>query len=241
LVDLNTVPELFYIRPTDQGGILLGAMTRDSVVETSDLIRQRAPMIVETMPHVAHPQIRSRGTFGGCMAHADPTAQLPAVAFALSTRFHIRSVETDRWVSSEEFFVGPFTTAIEPGELLVEMEIPPTASRTGTSYKQVARQAGAQALVGSASLITLDDAGRIQDARICLTSVGEIPVFATQAVAGLVGEIPSPDLIAVASETAANLDIDPGGDIHCSAEYRRHLTRVLTRQSLAEAIHRAEE
>jgi len=239
LVDLNSVPELSYIRPTDEGGILIGTMTRDSAVEFSDLVKARAPMVSETMPHVAHPQIRNRGTFGGCLAHADPTAQLPAVVTALNARYHIRGSGGDRWISSEEFYTGPFATAIEPDEMLIEIEIPAMAQRTGSSYRQVARQVGAQALVGAASVLTLDDAGRVMEARIALTSVGEVPVMANQAISLLVGEVLTADTIIAAAEAAATVDIDPGGDIHCSAEYRRHLTRVLTRQSLTEALERA--
>jgi carbon-monoxide dehydrogenase medium subunit len=239
LVDLNTMPELSFINPTGDGGLLIGTMTRDSIVEHNPLVKERAPMIAETMFHVAHPQIRNRGTFGGLMAHADPTAQIPAVVFVLNARFHVRGKDTDRWDSSEEFFLGPFATSIEPGEMLVEIEIPAMAPRTGSSYKQMARQAGAQALVGAASVITLDEAGKAADVRIALTSVGEIPVFAAQAVAGLVGETLTPELIEAAAESASTVDIDPGADIHCSVEYRRHLARVLTRQSLTEALERA--
>lgn len=239
LIDLNPVVELFYIRPTETGGLSIGAMTRDSVVEESPLVKERAPLIAETMPHVAHPQIRNRGTLGGCMAHADPTAQLPAVLYTLGATFNIRSLESDRWVAAEDFFLGPFTTAIEVGEILVEMQIPGLAPRTGTAYQQVARQAGAQALVGAASLLTVDEDGRISAARIALTSVGEIPVFAAQAVATLTGAPATAEVLAQAADLAADEDIDPGGDIHCSAEYRRSLTRVLTRKSLATALERA--
>jgi len=238
LVDLNSIPELFYIKEED-GGLAIGAMTRDSQVEHSSLVADRAPMVVETMPYVAHPQIRNRGTFGGLMAHADPTAQIPAVAFALNARYLLRKKEAERWVTSEEFYIGPFTTAIEPDEILAEVVIPAAPERSGSSYQQVARQHGAQGLVGVASLVTLDESGRCQDARIVLTSVGETPVFAHQAVQSLLGELPTAEMIQAAAEMASTADIDPGSDIHCTVEYRRHLANVLTRRSLTAAFERA--
>jgi len=239
LIDLNSIPELDYIKPAGDGGVLIGAMTRDTRVEFDPLVAKAAPMVKETMPHVAHPQIRNRGTFGGLHAHADPTAQIPAVTWALGARMLVRGKEGERWVDASEFYMGPFAPAIEPNELLVEVALPPMPEKSGSSFKQVARQHGAQGLVGAASMVVLDDTGRCKEARLVLTSVGETVLLAVNASQMLVGEVPSAELIAAAAEAAATQDIDPGSDIHCTAEYRRHLTRVLSRQSLTLAFERA--
>lgn len=239
LVDLNNIPELSFIRRGEDGGVVIGAMTRDSQVEFDALVAQTAPMVIEAMPSVAHPQIRNRGTFGGNIAHADPTAQLPAVVIALKGRMHVQKKAAERWVAAEEFFVGPFASVLEPEELLYEVALPPLPARCGTSYKQVARQKGAQALVGVASLVTLDERNRCEEARIALLSVGETPLLANQANSSLIGQEPTREAIRAAAETASTADIDPGGDIHCTAEFRRHLVRVLVQGSLTEAFDRA--
>ncbi len=241
LVDLNNVAELFYIRPAG-GDVLIGAMTRDSVVEHDPLVAERAPMIREAMHYVAHPQIRNRGTFGGAIAHADPAGQLPAVTVALNARFKACNKARERWVPADKFFVGLFATVLEPDEMLVEVALPPMPPRSGWSYKQVARQSGAGALVGVAAVVTLDStpSGRLcQQARVVYLSVGERPLVAQQAVKALIGQSPTPDAIRAAAEAAVNSDVDPGSDIHASADYRRHLVNVLTRQALTEAFDRA--
>ncbi len=239
LVDLNTIPELFYIKPSDDKGLLVGAMTRCSTVEFDKLIEERAPVIHEAMPIIAHTQIRNRGTFGGAIAHADPTGHLPAITLALNARYHVKSTKSDRWVNADDFFVGPFTTVLEPDELLVETAIPPLPPHAAASYKQAARQTGAQAMVGVTTMVFLDDKGRCQSARLSYLSVGEKPLLAPQAAQKLVGEKASPELFETVGDIAATKDLDPGADIHCTIEYRKHLIRVLTRQALTEAFERA--
>lgn len=239
LVDLNTIPELFYIHPDENGGLRMGAMTRESEVEHSSLIAERAPLLHETMPHIAHPQIRNRGTVGGTLAHADPAAELPAVSVTLNGRFRLRSQREERWVSADEFFVGFFTTALEPDELLVEVALPPMPPRTGWSFQEIARRHGDYALVGVAALVTLDDKDQCQQARVVFLSVGDGPVEAHQAADTLKGQVLTAEVIQAAAEIAARADVDPGGDIHASAEYRRHLVQVLARRALKEAVERA--
>jgi carbon-monoxide dehydrogenase medium subunit len=239
LLDLNNIPDLSYIRSTSTGGVVIGAMTRDTDVEYDPTVTERFPVIREAMPHIAHPQIRNRGTFGGAIAHADPTAQLPAITLALGARYHVRSKNGDRWVGSDEFFTGPFSTALEIDELLIEVEIPAMAPHTGASYKQMARQAGAQALVGVVCVVTLDAQKRVEATRITLLSVGQTPVLSVKAMESLIGKELTPEAMAAAAEISATQDTDPGGDIHCSPEYRRHLIRVLVAQSLTTAGERA--
>ena len=240
LVDLNSVAELFYLRPDDDGGIRVGAMTRQSALEHSALVAERAPLVREAMPHIAHPQIRNRGTFGGCIAHADPAAELPAVTVALGARFRLRSQAGERWVSADEFFVGLFTTLLEPDELLVEIALPALPERSGCSFQEAARRHGDYALVGVAASVTLDDNHKCEDARLAFLSVGDRPLPAPRAVEVLKGQAPTSDLIREAAETAARADVDdPTSDIHASADYRRHLVNVLARRALTQAFDRA--
>ncbi len=239
LVDLNRISELFYIRLGADGGLLIGTMTRQSRVEHDPLVAGRAPLVHEAMPYIAHPQIRNRGTFGGCIAHADPAAELPAISLALDARFRVRSRSGERWIPANEFFVGFFTTALEPDELLVEIALPPMPLRCGYSFQEVARRHGDYALVGVATTVTLDQQNRCQQARLVFLSVGDGPVEARQAEETLRGQIPSPELIRAAAEAAASADVDPSSDIHASADYRRHLVKVLARKTLAQAFERA--
>lgn len=239
LVDLNAVAELFFLEEGAAGGLRIGAMTRQRTVERSGLVARLAPLLHETMPFVAHAQIRNRGTVGGSVAHADPAAELPAVMLALGARFRSRTLDGERWTAAEAFYTGLFATVLEPEELLVEIEIPGMPLRSGYAFQEVSRRHGDYALVGVAAGVTLDAKGCCDRARIALLSVGEGPVLAEGAAGALRGEAPSPACIADAAETAAARDIDPGADIHASAAYRRHLARVLTRRALARAFDRA--
>lgn len=239
LVDLNNVSELFYIRPNEGGGLRLGAMTRQRQVEHDPLVAERAPLVHEVMPQIAYPQIRSRGTFGGSIAHADPAAELVAVSMALNGRFRLRSQTGGRWVTADEFFVGLFATVLEPDELLVEVALPAMPPRSGWSFLKIARRHHDFCLAGVAVLVTLDDKDRCEQARLAFLSLGDGPVDARQAAEMLIGQAPTPEAIRAAAETAADADIDPGSDIHASAEYRRHLAKVLTRRALEQAFERA--
>jgi len=237
LIDLNNIPELFYIRPNGDGDVHVGAMTRQSTVERDPLIAQRSPLVRAAMPFIAHPQIRTRGTFGGSIAHADPAAELPAVTVALGARYRVRNKAGERWIPAEEFFVGLFTTQLQPDELIVEIALPPIPPRSGWSFQEVARQSGAFGLVGVATLVTLDK-NRCRQARMAFLSCGEKPMLAQRAAQTLVGQAPTAEAIRAAAEVAAKDDIDPSSDIHASADYRRHLVRVLTVRALTEAFNR---
>jgi carbon-monoxide dehydrogenase medium subunit len=191
------------------------------------------------VPFIAHPQIRNRGTFGGSLAHADPAAELPALAVALGARFRLQRAGGDRWVAAEDFFAGLFATALEPDEMLVEAAIPPSPARTGWAFLEVARRHGDYAQVGVAARVTLDDSGRCREARLVYLSVGDAPVVAREAARLLTGQELSPRAIAAAAEKAAGDEMDPLGDIHATPEFKRHLARVLTRRVLQKAGERA--
>ncbi len=239
LVDLNNVAELDFIRQGDNGGLSLGAMTRHARVERDSIIAERAPLIHETMPNIATPQIRSRGTFGGSIAHADPSAELAAVSVALEGRFRIRGPNGERWVKANEFFIGMFTTLLEPDELLVEAEFPPFPARAGYALVEIARRPHDFALVGVTAVVALDGMGRCQGVRLVFLSVGDGPVEANRAVKMLKGNTLTPEAIRAAAEVAASDDIDPGSDIHATAEFRRHLANVLARRALEQAYEQA--
>ena len=239
LVDLNRIVELAYVKPTDEGGVRIGAMTRQRAIELDPLVAERAALVHETMPHIAHPQIRTRGTFGGSMAHADPAAELPAVALTLGARFRVRGPEGERDVEAGDFFLGLLTTVIEPGELLTEVVIPPLPARTGVAFDELARRHGDFALVGVAVSVTLSPDGCCEEARIGLLSVGDGPTLATEGSAVLRGNELTEALIEEAARVAAEADIDPPTDIHASAAFRRHLARVLIGRVLRRARDRA--
>ena len=239
IVDLNNVSELFFIRAGDDGGLRLGAMTRQSQVEHDPLVAERSPLVHEAMPRIAFPQIRSRGTIGGSIAHADPAAELAAVSLALDGRFRLRSQARERWVPAHEFFIGLFTTVLEPDELLAEVALPALPPRSGCSFLEITRRHHDFAMAGVAAVVTLDRRGRCEQARLVFLAVGDGPMDARQGAAMLRGQRPTPQAIAAAAETAASADIDPGNDIHASAEYRRHLAQVLARRALTQAFDRA--
>ncbi len=235
LIDLGRIGELAYLR-ADGDSLAIGAMTRQREVERSDLVARLTPLIHQTMPLIAHPQIRNQGTFGGSIAHADPSAELPAVAVATHVACRIRSVRGERTVGAADFFTDLFETVLEPDELLVEVAVPAVKPRTGTAFQEVARRHGDYALVGVAATVVLDGDGRCEDARIVLMSVGPGPVAAVKARQVLLGQAPDEKLVAEAARIAAQEDIDPPGDIHASVPYRRRLAEVLTRRALTAAL-----
>ncbi len=238
LIDLNGINELFFIRE-DEDGLRCGAMTRQRAVERSALVQRRAPLLHEAMPHIAHAQIRNRGTIGGSLAHADPAAELPALAVALDARMYVRSVTDARWVAARDFYVGLFATAMLPEEMLVEVAFPTMPPGSGWAFDEVARQHGNYAMCGAAAVVVLDDKGAVENLRLVFLSVGEGPVEAEQAAAVLVGEQPTIEAIRAAAETAATRDIDPVGDIHAGPAFRRHLSRVIAERVLIRATERA--
>ncbi|RME06311.1 MAG: xanthine dehydrogenase family protein subunit M [Anaerolineae bacterium] len=239
LVDLNPVGELAYIRPADDGGVLIGAMTRHKVVQFDELIAERAPLVHDAMPRIATHQVRNRGTFGGSLAHADPAAELVSISLTLNARLKLQSASGERWVAAEDFFLGLFTTALEPEEILTEIHLPPMPGRSGWSLQEVARRPHDFALMGVAAVVTLDEDGRCAAASLSYLSAGDRPMKGEHASQVLLGEKPSAELFRAAAEAGASQDIEPSDDIHASAEFRRHLANVLTRRALEEAFARA--
>lgn len=241
LIDLNNIPELSYIRPDENGGALVGATTRHKTVGNDPLIAKQIPLVHAAIPNIGTPQVRTRGTFGGSLSHADPSAELVSVSVALNGRFKVRSQKNERWIPAGEFFIGSFTSVLEPDELLVEINLPPLPAHSGWSLMEVARRHNDFALVGVAAVVTLDKNGNCESARLVFLSAGDRPMEAHQAAGLLKGQKPTAEVILAAAEKASSADIDPGGDIHATAEFRRHLANVLTCRALDEAFERARE
>ncbi len=237
LIDLNRIPALSYIRQQN-GGLAIGAMTRQRVVESSELARARCPLLFEAMPLIGHFQIRNRGTIGGSLAHADPAAELPAVVMALGGELVAQRAGGRRVFPPERFFTGYLATALGPDELLVEVRLPALPPRSGWAFLEVSRRHGDFALVGVAAGLTLDDGGVCTDAALALTGVGPTPVRAEEAAGALVGARPTPAAFQEASRKVSER-LRPDSDLHASAEYRKHVGGVLTRRALARALERA--
>jgi CO/xanthine dehydrogenase FAD-binding subunit len=238
LIDINGLTDLAGVGRSDMGGVRVGALTRYRDLERNSDFLKVCPLFADALPHIAHPQIRNRGTIGGNLSHADPASELPALAVAMQARMRIKSSTGGREVPASEFFMGLLTTDIGSDEMLVEITYPASKPRTGTCFQEVARRRGDFALAGVAAIVTLDEERRCTDVRLALCGVGETPVDASDAVAGLVGQECTDEAIdAVAAEVQGI--IDPSGNVHATADYQRHIAGVLTRRTLNTALQRA--
>jgi CO/xanthine dehydrogenase FAD-binding subunit len=236
LIDLGRVPSLSYIRRQD-GVLRIGAMTRQATLERSPLVSSHWPLLTEALGFVAHAQIRNRGTVGGSVAHADPAAELPVAFTALEATFHVQSRNGRRSIGCDEFFVTHLTTALEPHELLLEIEVPPVPERTGWAFTEYARRHGDFALGGAAALLTLED-GACRRARIALLAAADTPLRAQAAESSLEGSALTEESAAEAARLAV-AEINPTGDIHGGTEYRRHLIEGMVRRAIIKAAERA--
>jgi len=240
LIDLNRVAGLSYIRE-EKNLIRVGAMTRERHLEFEPAIAKRIPLLHEAIPFIAHPQIRNRGTIGGSIVHSDPAAEIPLLMMALDARLKAQSSSRERWIKAQDFFVGMFTTVLEPDEILVEIEIPVIQPRTGWSFMEVAPRAGDYALMGIATLVTLDESGKCVSARLVYLNAGDGPMDVKEASKLLEGGNLSEKTLEEAAITASEKEINPFGNIHASVDFQRHLAKVLTRKALKQAIQRAGE
>lgn len=238
LIDVNPLRELDFVRLAPDGSLRIGALARHRTLERDPLVARHAPLVAEAVRHVAHPQIRNRGTLGGNLAHADPASELPAAMLALGARFRARSARGERWIEAAAFFRGPLATALGPEEMLVEVALPELPSRSGSCFLEVARRRGDYALVGVAAVVTLGEKGTCTAAALALCNAGATPLGAPKAAAALVGRrVGERELAAAAAAVGA--EIDPPENVHASAAFRRHLAAVLTRRALGTAAERA--
>lgn len=232
LIDLNTIPSLAYIREED-GVIRFGAMTRQRTIEFADVVRRRLPLLTEATALVAHLPIRTRGTIGGSLAHADPSAEYPAVLTALDGTVVVRGPRGERTLRPAALFQSYLATSLESDEVLVEVRLPAMAAGAGFAFEEFSRRHGDFAIVGIAAML-VGDGERCTTARLATAGAGPVPVRLRSAEEILERDGLSEAAIEAAARRAAEL-VEPDSDIHASAAYRRNLTRVLTGRALRRA------
>jgi CO/xanthine dehydrogenase FAD-binding subunit len=236
LVDICRIASLAEIRRSADT-LVIGATVRQAQAERSVAVADHAPLLAAALPNIAHPPIRNRGTIGGSLAHADPAAELPAVAVALDATFIAVSTRGRREIGAAEFFRGYLTTALDADELLTEIRIPKAGPHTGAAFLEVARRQGDFALVGVAAQLTMAEE-LVAEARICVSAVDQVPRRCPEAEALLTGAEPNPALIAEAA-AVVRACIQPGSDLHATAAYRTDVAGTLAVRALEIAARTA--
>jgi CO/xanthine dehydrogenase FAD-binding subunit len=239
LIDINEIRELAGIRPSP-AATRIGPLTRYRALQRDAALAHLFPLIAEALPHIAHPQIRNRGTIGGNLSHADPASELPMIALALGARFQVRTATQHRWIEASDFFVGALTTDLKPDEMLVEIELPLPKPRTGCCFMEIARRRGDFAIVGVAAMMMIGERDECTHVRLSFCGVGETPVDASSAANVLVGHTPSEDAIRGVAATVQTM-IEPSGSVHATADYQRHVAGVLTERALQTAYQRVHD
>jgi aerobic carbon-monoxide dehydrogenase medium subunit len=236
LVDLNRIAALAYIREQN-GHVAFGAMTRQRAIEFSPVVKTTLPLLTEATRWVGHLPIRSRGTIGGSIAHADPSAEYPAVLTALDGEVVVRGPRGERTLKPADLFQTYLTTSLEADEILTEVRLPAMPARAGYAFEEFARRHGDFAIVGVAAMVALDG-GRVREARLATAGAGPVPVRLRAAEDILVKEGVDERALEAAAARAAEL-VTPDSDLHATAAYRTNLTRVLTQRALVRAVARA--
>jgi len=236
LVDLNRIAALAYIREQN-GHVAFGAMTRQRAIEFSPVVKTKLPLLTEATQWVGHLPIRSRGTIGGSIAHADPSAEYPAVLTALDGDVVVRGPRGERTLKPADLFQTYLTTSLEADEILTEVRLPAMPARAGYAFEEFARRHGDFAIVGVAAMVALDG-GRVREARLATAGAGPVPVRLRAAEDILVKEGVDERALEAAAVRAAEL-VTPDSDLHATAAYRTNLTRVLTQRALVRAVARA--
>ncbi len=238
LVDINRVKELDFLVERN-GGIRVGALTRHRTIESSALVREKFPLLAAAASEIGHLAIRNRGTFGGTLAHADPAAEFPMIALLLDAELTVKSVRGGRTLKAKDFLVSYLQSALEQDELVTEVYVPGLRPHTGWGFEELCRRPGDFAIAAVSATITLDGK-KCADARVSMAGVGPKALRAPSAEALLKGQQPTEELLDRASEKAAEA-ADPSGDVHASADFRRHLVKVLARRALGSALSRASQ
>ncbi len=238
LVDIGRIPDLGYLR--EDGGVLrIGALVRESDLEASPLIRSRYPILLDTSRVIADPLVRNLATVCGNLAHGDPANDHPATMLALGAELVVAGTGRERRIPAGAFFLGPFTTALETGEILTEVRVPSPPPRSGGAYVKLERKVGDFATAAVAAQVTLDASGSCIQAGIGLTNVGPTPIQAKRAEAVLRGKRLDDGAARQAAQLAAE-ESQPTEDLRGSVEYKRDLVRVLTARALRYAAERAD-
>jgi aerobic carbon-monoxide dehydrogenase medium subunit len=238
VVDINGIAGLAYVLEAD-GVLAIGALTRESDLEESDLIRSHYALLHDVTRVIADPVVRNLATVGGNLAHADPANDHPAAMLALGAEIVARGTGGERRIPITSFFTGPFETALRAGEILVEIRIPVPAARSGGAYLKLERKVGDFATAAVAAQVALRGDGACEHAGIGLTNVGLTPIKAEKAEAALQGKRLDDKTIGQAAQLAAAA-AQPSEDLRGSVEYKRDLVRVLTARALRKAVERAE-
>lgn len=228
LIDINRISELAGVK-AERDVLRIGSLTRYAELEKSDEVRRFVPLLSQILPHIAHTAIRNRGTIGGSICHADPAAEMPVAMLALDAIFEIRGASGTRRVAADNFFIAQMTTAIEPEEILVAIEIPSMQDKDASGFSEFARRRGDFALASAATV--LRGSGEV---RVAIGGLSQRAQRAAKAEALLAGKTITPELAARAAETAA-AEVEAGSDLHASEAYRRSLIATQVRQALADA------
>jgi len=234
LIDIGRIPDLQRIE-IGQDVVSIGAGVKQRTVERSAALRQRLPLLMQALAWVGHPQTRNRGTLGGSIVHADPAAEIPLVACVLDAVLELRDAAGTTDMPAREFFLAPMVTAITPEQCLVAVRFPIwNGPRVGSAFEEVSIRHGDFALASACAQIALDDAGRVQRATLGVGGAAPVPQALPEVAELLLGHAPDQALLGKVARAAAEA-IEPEGDLHAPAEYRRELARVLTRRVLEAA------
>lgn len=236
LIDINNIPNLSYIKE-ESGYLKIGALTREAMLEESDIIKSKYSIFTDASKLIADPQVRNFGTIGGNIAHGDAANDHPAVMLALRAEVVISGTTGERVVPIDEFFFGFYTTAVQQGEILTEIRIPEIAGKYGTAYHKLERKVGDYATVGVAAVIALNDDGTCKSASVGLTNVNPTPLRASRTEEALVGTSLTDEAIEKAAVFASE-DCNPNDDLRGSEAFKRDMVRVITKRIIKKAIER---
>ncbi len=239
VIDLRKVPGLSGVSESE-GALVIGALTTHRDLETSEIVRSRVPIMSEAAAGIGDAQVRNMGTIGGSLAHADPAADWPAVAIALDASVRIAGPQGERTLPVEKFVVGPLTSALEAGEILLQVRVPLPGTRSGSAYEKLPHPASRFAIVGAAAAVTLDGKGAVQRARVALTGLGPKVTRAARVEQALQGNSSSPSSLKAAAARAAE-GLELRADSIGSADYKAHLAALYTERALRRAVARAIE
>ena len=236
IIDISKIDSLKGI--SVNGGVTIGAGTTYHALATSDEVRSACGVLVECVSQIGDIQVRNRGTIGGSLAHADPAADLPALALALGATLTAKGPSGERTINAEDMFVEMLTTALEPTEIITEVKFPALGKGEGAAYEKLRHPASRYAIVGVAAYVKVGGDGNIAEARVAVTGAGPKATRQADAEAALVGSSGDEAAVAAAADKSGD-DMDYLGDIHASEEYRRAIVKVYTRRAVTKALERA--
>lgn len=236
LIDINGIKELEYIK-VDGDELAIGALTRERDIELSPLVVEKWPLLARAISFIGHSAVRNRGTIGGSLVHADPSAEIPTSLYALNGTLRVVRRASEEILKPEDFFLTYLTTSLEPSDLLVEVRIPPLPEKTGWSFLELSRRSGDFAIVAVGILMTMEDGERCREACISMGGVAPTPIRAQAAETLLSGQKITEKSIAEAAQEAAEAT-ETESDYHASAAYRKDMVRVLVHRGLREACNR---